>query len=713
MTPADLRALLGRTYYPFYGRHGRPRRIQLSSAALLTAGGDVLLVAPSASGKTEAYAAPLCERLLTEGWNSPAVLVVSPTRALANDLARRLQEPLAQLGVSLGRWTGEHKEPAAGVLPAVTILTPESLDARLSREPAALRSVRCAVLDELHVLDGGVRGDQLRILIARLRRLTAALQVVAASATVSDPEATASRYLRDATIVCDAVRPAIRARIVCGVSAAIVGREVEALARAGGRKFLIFANARRQVEELAPALRSRPALRGVVYAHHGSLSRSSRERTEAGFLQAPRAVCVATMTLELGIDIGDVDTVALLDPPPDVSALVQRIGRAGRRGARPKALLFAAGPAESFRYRTLLERAREGDLAADPPCFRPSVLVQQAISLLQQNPKKWITAAAFHSRLDAELGAAWPETRLEAVLSKLAERGWLEPAGRGRYVLGEETETRWRLGLLHSNLSVAQAVHVVDQLTGETVGTILRPSDDDLVDNAVDFVDDAADQAPARTLRLGGGSQRVVWEGERRILVRQGRGGAPPHFVPRGTPLVSRRLARAHARRLGLAEGIWPLVRARGRVFLFHFLGTAGGEVLGAALSDPASERGARRVLARGPLAIELASDESLEVEAYSHDALATLCRKRRKRLARVAAMGPYHTLLPADEADRSLFLVLDLEGLARIFARAQIGQAPRGHSDAFWEGLAARGPGRTDGSRRKMASRFERGGGP
>ena len=316
-----IRPLLPRTYGTFFGRFARPTPIQDAAVPFVLAGRDVLLCAPTASGKTEAYAAPVVERLLGSPRGSPhglksgsfAALVVSPTRALANDLKRRLEVRMDQLGVAFGRWTGEHKERVDGRLPEIAVATPEALDALLARRPHVLRGVRTVVVDEVHVLDGTPRGDQLRVLLHRLEGAAAnPPQRLAASATVSSPEALAARYLRDAEVVTATGRRQIRARSFEGRHPTEVARHVDLLADAGYRKVLLFCNARNAVERYAAGLRGRTRFGDAVFAHHGSLAKAERERTERRFLEAPAAVAVATLTLELGIDIGTVDYVLLL-----------------------------------------------------------------------------------------------------------------------------------------------------------------------------------------------------------------------------------------------------------------------------------------------------------------------------------------------------------------------------------------------------------------
>ncbi|MBI4880451.1 MAG: DEAD/DEAH box helicase, partial [Planctomycetes bacterium] len=199
---APVRDLLPRTLNAFFGRFANFTSVQEQAIPALLGGRDALLCAPTASGKTEAYAAPLVERMLGAPRCPYRILFISPTRALANDLKRRLEERMAQLGVAFGRHTGEHKERVEGHPPEVAVMTPESLDSLLARRAAALAGVISVVLDEVHVLDGTPRGDHARLLLHRLDQCAAARpQRVAASATVDRPAEVAGRYLREALVV--------------------------------------------------------------------------------------------------------------------------------------------------------------------------------------------------------------------------------------------------------------------------------------------------------------------------------------------------------------------------------------------------------------------------------------------------------------------------------------------------------------------------------
>lgn len=677
-SPAELRAALPMAYYAFFGRHGRPRPIQLTAAEPLLARRDALLMAPSAAGKTEAACAPLSELAAKERRPPPALLIVSPTRALANDLSRRLQGPLAQMELPLGRWTGEHKESSRG-LPLVTVTTPEALDSLLARRPRRLQELAAIVLDELHILDGTPRGDQLRMLLGRLRRLANDIHAVGLSATVAHPQAMASRYLRAPLLLRDRHRHTIKARLVSGREPAQVARTLRELG-CGRRtdKVLLFTNRRIDVERYAAELRARQLFGGAVFAHHGSLSRAVRESAEERFQAVPRGLCVATTTLELGVDIGDVDLVGLLSPPPDVASLIQRVGRSGRRSLGPRVVCFAASPAESFRYRTLLELAAAGDLAADPAVFHPSVLVQQSISVLHQNPGRWVTAAALHRRLEPALAARWPVERLGELLRHLGERSeWLLPAGQGRYVASEHTERLWSRGQLHSNIGAAEELEVVDGLTDQVIGSIAAPTDHDHV-------------------HIGGRGRQVVHQDGRRIIVGEVIRSEAPRFTPRGVPILSRALARAHGSKLGLSPGQWALVdQGGGGALVLHFGGTAWGLLLASALQclppELAAPSANARVARPGPFGLVVGDRALARVPRLELDELRLLARRLRARLARALAMGPYHRDLPLDEAAAALEEAAALEALAQELATAELVAPPTEVDPEVWRGLVAK----------------------
>jgi ATP-dependent helicase Lhr and Lhr-like helicase len=675
VTPHSYREALPRTYGALVAHHGSPNPVQLEAAAPLLDGRDVFIGSATASGKTIAYTAPLAE-LHCRGGDEPArVVVVSPTRALVNDLARRLGERLAGVGIEVGRWTGDHHD--GGRLHGITVMTPEGLDSRLSRAPADLAGVRALVLDELHVLDGTARGDHLRILVQRLRVERRPprgshpgdgpppLQVVAASATVPDPTRMAGRYLRDPEIVTAGDRRAVRARIVHGRDVATIRDTLGELARAGARKVLVFCNARSEVEHLAHELAGRPPFGHAVFAHHGSLARTARLQTERRFGRAPTAVCFATSTLELGIDIGDVDLVALTAVPPDVASLLQRTGRGGRRTTVNHVVCFAASPFERSVYRTLLTSQKQGRWLEGPVTFRPGVLVQQAVSIVQSRPSRTVDGGAVRRRLPPDLAREWPVARLDRVLAQVGEAGWLERVatreGLGVYRLGERGEQGWHRGQLHANIPERFELQVTDALTGDEVGRVGRPG---------------------RELALGGkGRQQLRREG-RRVVTRASNEPASARFragPPAATPPS---MARALLEGAGIPV---PCRVKQGRTeVLFHGLGTAGGPVLAEALRQAGAFRtGTCSLLSAGRLALvvegELPPDRWPDREATA-EALAAIHDELAGRLQ----MGPHHANLPPDERRQAVEEVAEVDVVQELLARGlpeQRADAPEGLS--------------------------------
>jgi ATP-dependent Lhr-like helicase len=560
---------------------------------------------------------------------------------------------------------------------------PESLDSRLSRDPSSISGARAIVLDEIHVLDGTPRGDQLRILVSRFRRLSPCIQVVAASATTADPEGVAGRYLSDAVVVQDPGRNPIRSRIIEGDSSRDVAREVEAVLRSGARKLILFTNSRESVERYASALGRVQALRDIVIAHHGSLSRKVRQSAERRLLSSPRAVCVATMTLELGIDVGDVDVVGLIAPPPDVASLVQRAGRSGRRGRGPRLLCFAHDEGDVFRYRVMLDLARSGRLASDPYCFRPSVLVQQAMSILHQNEARWVSAPAIRSRLDPGLAGAWSEERVLRILEQMVEEEWLISGGRGRFVVGDRCERLWQRGLLHSNIDSTADVEVVDSLTGETLGNIAT------------FTGLGMPDGPSGSgIRMAGRGRQVLKRETDRIIVGRDSPGQSPTFPTKGAPVTSMALAREMAIRLGIADGSWPVLICESGSMIFHFLGTAGGEILASAIK---ARTGSDALVARGPYAVVLAPDVQPFIPEIERDEIVEICHNHHRRLARVLGMGPYHHSLPADIAGDSVVEACQADGILDALTGAHLDELPDEHPADLWIALALKetSPGR------------------
>jgi len=335
----------------------------------IASGRDTLIVAPTGSGKTLAsflWALDHLHRLAAEGRLEDKVYVVyvSPLRALNNDIEKNLREPLAgirraaevaglelpevRVAVRTGDTLAAQRQAMTRRPPHVLITTPESLYILLTSAGfrPALAQARFVIVDEVHALLGGKRGAHLALSLERLQALVQETggsrpQRIGASATVR-PIEDALAFLTGGSAVDPVVIDAGFSReLDVGVTAPVDDflttqsdtvwdatlQQVAELVQAH-RTTLVFAQSRRSAERLARDLNDR-IVDGRVAAHHGSLSRRARleaeNRLKAGDLKA----LVATSSLELGIDIGEVDLVVHLQAPKSVSSGLQRVGRSG------------------------------------------------------------------------------------------------------------------------------------------------------------------------------------------------------------------------------------------------------------------------------------------------------------------------------------------------------------------------------------------------
>lgn len=372
------------------------RPLQRNAIAPVTAGDDCLLVAPTAGGKTEAALFPLLSRMTDEGWRGLSVLYVTPLRALLNNLHPRLESYGAWLGRRVGLWHGDvpdgDRRRMLADVPDVLLTTPESLEAMLvSRRVdhhALFSRVRAVVVDELHAFAGDDRGWHLLAVLERIQRLTGRpVQRIGLSATVGNPKEMltwlqGSQHGRPSTVVTE---PA--ADVQFDVMLDYVG-SVENAAQVIsqlhlGEKRLVFCESRRQAEELAFALRERAV---TTYVSHSSLSADERRTSERAFAEARDCVIVATSTLELGVDIGDLDRVIQLDAPRTVASFMQRLGRTGRRPGSVRNMLFLATDSPSFlRAAAVLLLWRRGfvEPVLPPPSPR-HIAAQQLLALALQ-----------------------------------------------------------------------------------------------------------------------------------------------------------------------------------------------------------------------------------------------------------------------------------------------------------------------------------------
>jgi len=477
----SIRNALGTVWDVVFAPFGKLTEIQLEAIPPVLSGEHAVLTSPTASGKTEAALAPLARRFIDSGRKAgPWLLYVVPTRALVADLERRMRPVLAELGIESAYRTSDSPH-LPRTFPHFLFTTPESLDSLICRKKAIWANVRAVVLDELHLLDGSYRGDQVRVL---LRRLSAGLwsskpQMIIMSATVPNPEDMARRYF-DAGVV---AIPSDGRGDELGHSFTVVGSgeprgldfkvmrtvgEALAACKASRRfKVLLFCNSRRDCEHVADDIvRKRQWPAAGVFVHHGSLSRAVRKESEAGFQEARAAVCVATTTLELGIDIGDVSAAVLFGPPPSPSAFVQRIGRACRREKSVYAIGVALTDEDASRFVALATLARQSII--EPGSYVPdySVAVQQMFSMLYANP-----TGVPPELIQDMVSPICPPDAFSDILSQLTAQGHVERSGR-LLRASQEIMDHGDRGDIHANIPEERSIEVVDTTTGKRLGVV-------------------------------------------------------------------------------------------------------------------------------------------------------------------------------------------------------------------------------------------------
>lgn len=460
---ATLRSLLRHTWGPFFSRHSRLTLIQQQTIMPILEGKHVVIVSPTASGKTEAVVAPTAERFIRERWDGLAVLYIAPTRALVNDTLERIHEPLRALRMRVDLKHGDHAQLST-TLPHWLITTPESLDSLLCRRPEILTTLRTVILDEIHLLDHTYRGDQLRLLLWRLRQLVPqdALTTHLMSATLAAPDGLAARYTSSAEIV---VVPGQRDLHVHYVQS---DEEIKALMRQNKWfKALYFCNRREDVETRAQSLEQLWTSHGYqVVAHHGSLSKAQREWAEQMLKQSRTAIGVATSTLEIGIDIGNIDLVVLADPPWSIASLFQRVGRGNRRSGRSEVAILTRSEEERLIMSAMVAAACAGKLEAEPYSPELSVAAQQALSLAYQH----------HDGTPDEvmiglLSSLCKESQARRILTSLEKHQLLVFRQRRWFRLRKLADMGER-GLIHSNIPDSGTYQVLDVTTGREVGSI-------------------------------------------------------------------------------------------------------------------------------------------------------------------------------------------------------------------------------------------------
>ncbi|MEV4237122.1 DEAD/DEAH box helicase [Nocardia sp. NPDC049737] len=439
------------------------RPLQKAAIEPLLAGEDAVLLAPTAGGKTEAACFPLLSAMAQRDWRGVSVLYLCPLKALLNNLVARIDGYAQWLGRRAALWHGDIGESQRNRIrrepPDILLTTPESLEAMLigvkTDHDDLLGGVRAVVVDEVHAFAGDDRGWHLLAVLERLQRVTRGpIQRVGLSATVGNPhdlltwlQGSGTRVRRGRVVAPDVETSKVTAHQ--SVSQSPPPGEVEldyvgSLENAAkviatlhrGEKRLVFCDSRRQVEELGATLRARGV---AVFLSHASLSADERRRAEQAFAEARDTVIVATSTLELGIDVGDLDRVIQVDAPATVASFLQRIGRTGRRTGSTRNCLFLATSDDSLLQAAglLLLWGRGWVEPVQAPPQPRHLIAQQILAATLQH-------GTLGDRVWAEQWNGLPpfDGSAEPILRHLINAGFLD-SDQGLLFIGPEAEKRF------------------------------------------------------------------------------------------------------------------------------------------------------------------------------------------------------------------------------------------------------------------------------
>ena len=447
--------------------------------AMFAQRGNALLIAPTGGGKTlagflptlaAAYEAPLPDGLHT--------LYLSPLKALTHDIGRNLARPVMELGLGLriddrtGDTPSTRRARQRVDPPHILLTTPESLALMLSyiEAPRIFGTLKRVVVDEVHALAESKRGEQMMLCLSRLRALCPGLQVAGLSATVENPRALA-RYLGGGHVVLADPGPAPDIAMLptsavppwSGAGGAYAARDVMA-AIEDARLTLVFINTRAQAELFFQALWAVNEANLPIALHHGSLAREARRKVEAAMAEGSLRAVVATGSLDLGLDWGDVDLVIQIGAPKNVKRLVQRIGRANHRYDAPsRARIVPANRFEVLECVAALQAVEAADLDSDATGQGGlDVLCQHLLLTACAAP---FAADALYTEITATSGpyADLSRNDFDACLDFVATGGYALRA-YDRWQRLVERDGRWQL----RDPRAAQAIRM-------NIGTIVAP----------------------------------------------------------------------------------------------------------------------------------------------------------------------------------------------------------------------------------------------
>jgi ATP-dependent Lhr-like helicase len=541
----------------FDSRFAEPTEPQRTAWPVIQRGGDVLIAAPTGSGKTFAAFLSAIDSLVRQGLegtlrDETQVLYVSPLKALSNDVQKNLAEPLEEIRAGLAAQglpdvevrtlvrTGDTPQADRQAMvkqpPHILVTTPESLYLILTSERARemLRTVRTVIVDEIHAVARDKRGSHLALSLARLDALVGKRpQRVGLSATQKPideiarflvgtsaplPEIIDSGHARTLDLSIEIPSSPLEAVMAAEVWEEVHTRISELIVE--HRTTLVFVNTRRLCERLAMHLSERLGAEQVT-SHHGSLSREKRLEAEERLKRGELKALVATASLELGIDIGTVDLVIQVGSTRSIATLLQRVGRSGHRLASvPKGRLFPLSRDDLIECAALVRATREGRLDRLIIPAKPlDILAQQIVAAAAC--EEWSEDALFDLVRSAYPYRDLTRREFDDVVQMLAE-GFTTRRGRRGAHLHYDGVNRRVKGRRGARLAAITSGGAIPDLGDYRV--VLEPTETFVGTLNEDF---AIETTPGDIFQLGNTSYQVVKVESGQVRVADAKGQPP------------------------------------------------------------------------------------------------------------------------------------------------------------------------------------------
>ncbi len=534
-----------------------PSEVQRLAWPAIHSGQSTLIAAPTGAGKTLAAFLAAIDHLVQVGLqdtlpSETRVLYVSPLKALSNDIHKNLELPLngirdallesglpdvhIRAQVRTGDTSQAEREAMKRNPPHILVTTPESLYILLTSESGRdmLRTVRSVIVDEIHALAGNKRGAHLTLSLERLAHLTSAPPVrIGLSATQKPIEIMAQYLTGSATYPCQIIdtghvrQRELQIEVTGSPLEAVMANEVwgeiydrlQHLIEAH-RTTLIFVNTRRLAERVAAALAERLG-EDVVTAHHGSLAKEHRLDAEQRLKQGQLRALVATASLELGIDIGEVDLVCQLGSPHAIATFLQRVGRSGHRlNAIPRGRLFPLSRDDLVECSAMLAAIQRDELDhIHIPAHPLDVLAQQIVAEVAS--QEWHEHELYNS-----FNRAWPYRQLSfeqflAVVKMLSDGFHTRRGRRGAYLHRDAVHGMLRPRRGARLTAITNGGAIPDQFDYDV---ILQPEGIFIGTLNEDF---AFESLPGDIFQLGNSSYRMLKIEQGRVYAEDAHGQPP------------------------------------------------------------------------------------------------------------------------------------------------------------------------------------------